>query len=128
MMHTGTSEKMPCHCYTYGFKASVFIPVGFMGKTNSWDNGSDPILTVNEIKDLSNAGNIEFGIHSFLHRSYAGLDAAGIENDLGLCIQTLEYHAIPFTRVLAYPYGSFPKKDVHLKEKMKEIFRGSRLE
>jgi peptidoglycan/xylan/chitin deacetylase (PgdA/CDA1 family) len=112
----------------YGFKASVFIPVGFMGKTNHWDKGSDPILTVNEIKDLSNAGNIEFGIHSFLHRSYAGLDAAGIENDLRLCIQTLEHHGIPFARVLAYPYGSYPKKDVLLKEQMKEIFRGSRLE
>jgi len=113
---------------TYGFKACVFIPVGFMGKTNNWDNGSDPILSAAEIKELANTGSIEFGIHSFLHRSYAELDPAGMDNDLDLCIQTLGYHNIPFVRVLAYPYGSYPKKDPQLKATMKEIFRTSRLQ
>ncbi len=113
---------------TYGFKASVFIPVGFMGKTNNWDNGSDPILSAAEIKELANTGSIEFGIHSFLHRSYAELDPAGIKNDLDLCIQTLGYHNIPFVRVLAYPYGGYPKKDPQLRATMKEIFRTSRLQ
>jgi peptidoglycan/xylan/chitin deacetylase (PgdA/CDA1 family) len=113
---------------TYGFKASVFIPVGYMGKTNNWDNGSDPILSPAEIKELVNSGGIEFGIHSFLHRSYAELDPPGMENDLNLCIQTLGYHNIPFVRVLAYPYGSYPKKDPQLKARMKEIFRTSRLQ
>jgi len=113
---------------TYGFKASVFIPVGYMGKTNSWDNGSDPILSAAEIKELANTGGIEFGIHSFLHRSYAELDPAGMENDLDLCIQTLGYHNIPFVHVLAYPYGGYPKKDPQLKAKMKEIFRTSHLQ
>jgi peptidoglycan/xylan/chitin deacetylase (PgdA/CDA1 family) len=112
---------------SFGFKATVFIPVGYMGKTNSWDDGSDPILSVPEIKELAASGNIEFGIHSFLHRSYAELDPAGMANDLDLCIQTLGYHNIPFVRVLAYPYGSYPKKDPRLKAQMKEIFRTSRL-
>ena len=113
---------------TYGFKASVFIPVGFMGKTNNWDNGSDPILSAVEIKELTNISSIEFGIHSYLHRSYAELDPVGMKNDLDLCIQTLDYHNIPFVRVLAYPYGGYPKKDPQLKAKMKEIFRTSRLQ
>jgi peptidoglycan/xylan/chitin deacetylase (PgdA/CDA1 family) len=112
----------------YGFKASVFIPVGFIGQTNIWDNGSDPLLSVAEIRELATKGNIEFGIHSYLHRNYAELDAAGMEQDLGLCIQTLGYHNIPFVRVLAYPYGGYPKKDPQLKAKMKEIFRISRLQ
>jgi peptidoglycan/xylan/chitin deacetylase (PgdA/CDA1 family) len=113
---------------TYGFKASVFIPVGYLGKANNWDNGADPILSAGEIKELANSGSIEFGIHSFLHRSYAELDPAGMENDLDLCFQTLGYHNIPFVRVLAYPYGGYPKKDPQLKAKMKEIFRTSRLQ
>lgn len=113
---------------TYGFKASVFIPVGYMGKTNNWDNGSDPILSAVEIKELAYTGSIEFGIHSYLHRSYAELDPVGMKNDLDLCIQTLDYHNIPFVRVLAYPYGGYPKKDPQLKAKMKEIFRTSRLQ
>jgi peptidoglycan/xylan/chitin deacetylase (PgdA/CDA1 family) len=112
----------------YGFKATVFIPVGFIGKTNIWDKGSDPILNVTEIKELANTGSIEFGIHSYLHRNYAELDPAGMEKDLDLCIQTLGYHNIPFVRVLAYPYGGYPRKDPQLKAKMKELFRTSRLQ
>ncbi len=113
---------------SYGYKASVFIPVGYMGKTNTWDNGSDPILTAGEINELSYSGNIEFGIHSFLHCSYAELDPAGIGKDLNLCIQTLDYHHIPFVRVLAYPYGNYLKKDPSLRIRMKEIFRTSHLQ
>jgi peptidoglycan/xylan/chitin deacetylase (PgdA/CDA1 family) len=113
---------------SYKFKASVFIPVGYMGKTNIWDHGTDRILSAAEIKELSNNGGIEFGIHSFLHRSYAELDPAGMENDLDLCIQTLGYHNIPFVRVLAYPYGGYPRKDLQLMTSMKEIFRTSRLQ
>jgi peptidoglycan/xylan/chitin deacetylase (PgdA/CDA1 family) len=112
----------------YGFKATVFIPVGYMGKKNSWDNGSDPILSAGEIGELTNAGFIEFGIHSFLHRNYAELDPAGIEKDLDLCIQTLGHYNIPFVRVLAYPYGGYPKKDPYLKARMKEVFRNSRIQ
>jgi peptidoglycan/xylan/chitin deacetylase (PgdA/CDA1 family) len=113
---------------TYELKATVFIPVGYMGKANSWDNSSDSILSATEIGELTNTGSIEFGIHSFLHRSYTELDPAGIEKDLDLCFQTLGYHNIPFVRVLAYPYGSYPKKDPYLKARMKEIFRTSRLQ
>jgi len=112
---------------SFEFKASVFIPVGFMGKTNAWDHGSDRILSVNEIKELAATGIVEFGLHSFLHRSYAELDPAGIRNDLELCMQTLCYHNIPFVRVLAYPFGVFPRKDPVLKTQTKEIFHNSRL-
>ena len=108
---------------TYGFKATVFIPVGFIGKTNLWDLGSDKLLSISEIKDLANTGLVEFGIHSYLHRNYAQLDPDTIENDLGLCFQTLDHHNIPFVKVLAYPYGGYPKKDQNLKLRMKEIFR-----
>jgi len=113
---------------SFKLKASVFIPVGFIGKTNLWDNGIDPILSVDEIKELANYGNIEFGVHSYLHRNYAELDPDGIANDLYLCFQDLGHHNIPFTRVLAYPYGGYPKKDPSLKIKMKEIFRTQHLE
>jgi peptidoglycan/xylan/chitin deacetylase (PgdA/CDA1 family) len=113
---------------SFGFKASVFIPVGYMGKTNSWDNGSDLILSAAELNALTNKGEIEFGIHSFLHRSYAELDPEGMEKDLGQCMETLSYHNIPFVRVLAYPYGAFPRKDPVRKAAMKEIFRKSRLQ
>ncbi|MGA3014731.1 MAG: polysaccharide deacetylase family protein [Bacteroidales bacterium] len=113
---------------SYGYKASVFIPVGYIGKTNAWDQGSDSILSAEEIRELTESGDIEFGLHSFLHRGYAELDPAGIEKDIDLCIQTLSYHKIPFVRVIAYPYGSYPKKDPYLRVKMDEIFRKAHIQ
>jgi peptidoglycan/xylan/chitin deacetylase (PgdA/CDA1 family) len=113
---------------SFNFKATVFIPVGFLGKTNSWDNGSDPILSAGELRELVNRGGIEFGLHSYLHRSYTELDPTGMENDLELCMQTLGSLGIPFVRVLAYPYGAYPKKDPWLREQMKEVFRIKRLQ
>ena len=112
----------------YGYKASVFIPVGYIGKTNAWDQGSDPILSAKEIREMTESGDIEFGLHSFLHRGYGELDPAGIEKDIDLCMQTLSYHKIPFTRVIAYPYGSYPKKDPYLRAKMDEIFRKAQIQ
>jgi peptidoglycan/xylan/chitin deacetylase (PgdA/CDA1 family) len=113
---------------SYGYKASVFIPVGYMGKTNIWDQGSDSLLSANEMRELTKDSDIEFGLHSFLHRGYAELDPAGIEKDIDLCIQTLAYHKIPFVRVIAYPYGSYPKKDLYLRAKMNEIFRNAHIQ
>jgi peptidoglycan/xylan/chitin deacetylase (PgdA/CDA1 family) len=107
----------------YGFMATVFVPVAYIGKTNIWDHGHDPILTAEELKLLTNQGLSEVGLHSFLHRNYKDLAAADMEEDLQNCYNTLDYHAIPFVRVLAYPYGGFPKKDPALKNEMTAIFQ-----
>jgi peptidoglycan/xylan/chitin deacetylase (PgdA/CDA1 family) len=112
---------------SFSFKASVFVPVGFIGQTNAWDKGSDAILTADEIRELARQGDVEFGLHSFLHQGYTGLNPAGIQHDLERCIGTLDQLNIPFIRVLAYPYGSYPGKDPHLNTQMKEIFRNAGL-
>jgi peptidoglycan/xylan/chitin deacetylase (PgdA/CDA1 family) len=111
----------------YNFKATVFIPVGYMGKTNAWDEGAERILSPDELKVLANTGDVEFGLHSFLHRSYGDLAVEDMKDDLESCISTLGFYAIPFVRVLAYPYGGYPKKDKRQKEAMKELFREYRL-
>lgn len=105
------------------FKATVFLPVAYIGKTNIWDRGNDPIMTADELKQLTNREEAEIGLHSFLHRSYRDMAPADMEEDLQNCYSTLAFHAIPYVKVLAYPYGGFPKKDKQLKGQMVEIFR-----
>jgi peptidoglycan/xylan/chitin deacetylase (PgdA/CDA1 family) len=107
----------------HGFTATLFVPVAYMGKTNIWDHGSDPILTAEEMKQLANREEAEIGLHSFLHRSYGDMAPADMEEDLQNCYSTLAFHAVPFVKVLAYPYGGFPKKDKQLKGEMGEVFR-----
>jgi len=111
----------------YHMKATVFVPVAYIGKTNIWDQGTDTLLSVDQLKQLNYHGNIETGIHSFLHRSYAELAIEDMKEDLESCFRTMEFHSIPTIRVLAYPYGGYPKDDPGLKQEMKELFQTSQL-
>jgi peptidoglycan/xylan/chitin deacetylase (PgdA/CDA1 family) len=112
----------------HNFTATVFVPVAFIGKTNIWDQGSVPIMTDSDLKRIALNEDIEIGLHSFLHRSYGDLALADMEDDLKNCRQTLDFYGIPFTNVLAYPYGGYPKKDPVLKEQMISLFKQSGLE
>ncbi len=112
----------------YNFTATVFVPVAYIGKTNIWDHGTDPIMTVDELRQIANRQEAEIGLHSFLHRSYGDMAPADMEEDLQNCYSTLAFHAIPFVKVLAYPYGGFPKKDLQLKGQMAEVFRKMNLD
>jgi len=111
----------------YRLKATVFVPVAFIGKTNAWDQGNDPIMTAEQLKDISKEENISIGLHSFLHQGYADLSPGKMEEDLDNCFTALAFHNIPFIRVLAYPYGAFPKKDPLLSARMKDLFRRKEL-
>jgi peptidoglycan/xylan/chitin deacetylase (PgdA/CDA1 family) len=107
----------------YHFTATVFVPVAFIGKTNIWDRGGEAIMTVDDLKQLVFNEGIEIGIHSFLHRSYGDLAIADMKEDLNLCKETLDFFGIPFSKVLAYPYGGYPKKDPLLKSQMISLFK-----
>lgn len=106
----------------FNFKVTVFIPVGYMGNTNVWDNGSDRIMTVEQIQAIAHNENVEFGMHSFLHNSYNDMNLDDMREDLENCSRTLSFHKIPFVNVLAYPYGSYPKHDKLLNREMKNLF------
>lgn len=102
----------------FDFKATVFVPLAYIGKTNIWDNGHDQIMNAQQLKEISNDPHVEIGLHSFLHRSFNEFAVSDMEEDLNNCLRTLSFYQIPYVRVLAYPYGSYPKKDPVLKEQM----------
>jgi peptidoglycan/xylan/chitin deacetylase (PgdA/CDA1 family) len=107
----------------YNIKATVFIPVAYMGKENAWDKGNDRIMSPEELKDLKKRKLVDYGIHSFLHSNYKNMVLQDMKEDLSNCINTLNFHDIPFSPVFAYPYGGYPKKDKILLRQMKDLFR-----
>jgi peptidoglycan/xylan/chitin deacetylase (PgdA/CDA1 family) len=115
------SEALPL-LKKYNFRATVFVPVSFMGKTNAWDNGQDRIMDAEKIKEVTATGLAEVGLHSFHHRNYAGLTHDEIKQDLADCKHTLESDKIPFVPVLAYPFGGFRGKDRTRLIQMKKLF------
>lgn len=97
----------------YQLKATIFIPTGLIQKGGLYEDCE--MMTFEDIKSL-NPEFVEIALHSHSHKNYAHISLSEVEEDLEKNIQTLNEKEIPFTRVLAYPYGKFPRKGLQKKE------------
>jgi peptidoglycan/xylan/chitin deacetylase (PgdA/CDA1 family) len=97
----------------YRLKATIFIPTGLI--QNDTANENRNMMTFEEIRSL-NPEFVEIALHSHSHSNYSQISLQEAENDLQENIRTLEEKQITFTKVLAYPYGKFPKKGEPKKE------------
>lgn len=98
----------------FGMKATIFLPVGYLGKTNVWDDGGEPLMSIDALRRLAKESEavgcaVEFGLHSFAHQDYRTMTIEEIDADLSQCIQTLHDARLAFAPVLAYPFGGVPK-------------------
>lgn len=93
----------------YNLKATFFIPFAYIGKNDGWNQGSEPIMTIEQLKGLSNL--IELGHHSNLHRAYAKLTNDEIKEDFDTCYAICVENELDVFAGVAYPYGNYPKKD-----------------
>ncbi|MDM1500022.1 polysaccharide deacetylase family protein [Myroides odoratimimus] len=93
----------------YNLKATFFIPFHYLGKTDLWNNGVEPIMTAEQLKSLP--AIIELGYHSYKHRHYAGLTLDEVRQDFEDSVEVVKEHNLTVYPALAYPYGNFPRKD-----------------
>ncbi|MDR2236826.1 MAG: polysaccharide deacetylase family protein [Chryseobacterium sp.] len=91
----------------YRLKATIFIPTELIQKDENSEQRT--MMTFEEIRSL-NPECVEIALHSHSHRNYSQISLQEAHDDLRKNIRTLEEQKIPFTKVLAYPYGKFPKK------------------
>lgn len=93
----------------YKLKATCFVPLNFLGKTDTWNTSSLEIMNLGQLKSL-NPEFVELGFHSFYHKKYTELSTAEIETDTRRCLEFVAENELNFSPVLAYPYGKFPKE------------------
>lgn len=93
----------------YGLKATFFIPLAYLGKSDKWNDGAIPIMTAAQLRSLPSE-TIELAYHSFEHKKYDELSASEIEEDCRECFKVVSEEKLDFTKVVAYPYGKFPRK------------------
>jgi hypothetical protein len=103
----------------YNLKANIFLVAGFIKASPDDKTGKENFLNVDQIREMNSAA-IEFGLHSYEHKSYNDLTISGIEEDIVSCRTRLNNLGIPFQPCLAYTYGAFPKKD---SKKRYQMFR-----
>ncbi len=105
---------------TYDLKATFFIPFKFVDGVDSWNVGSEKIMSTQQLKSLDDA-IIELGLHSFDHLNYSEMALADIESDFQKCKDFIKRHRLPVHNVLAYPFGKYPKKDPEKKDFFKTL-------
>jgi peptidoglycan/xylan/chitin deacetylase (PgdA/CDA1 family) len=93
----------------YDLKATFFVPLAYLGKTDEWNTALLDIMTSEQLKSLDPT-RIELAYHSFHHKFYTELSPAEIDEDTQLCFDCVSENGLSFASVLAYTYGKFPRK------------------
>ena len=104
----------------YNLKATFFIPFAYVGKTDEWNNGSEKIMTFDQLRNLPST--IELGLHSYAHKKYATLSEAECNDDFEKCFRSSEEHNLKVYSAVAYPYGNYPKNEPK-KSKFKSVLQ-----
>lgn len=92
----------------YKLKATFFVPLAFLGKTDNWNTSSVEIMTLDQLKSLD-PKIVELGFHSYNHKKYTDLSNTETEADIRRCLEFVSENELNFSPVLAYPYGKFSK-------------------
>ena len=102
------------HLARLGFRATVFVVTGLIGRTNLWDGCEcqEPLLSVEEITAWQRSG-IEFQSHTVTHRRLSELSDADVFCELVESRRTLEDLLGMHVSVIAYPWGE--RTDVTLR-------------
>ena len=110
----------------YKLKASFFIPLNYLGKTDEWNTNSLPIMNSEQLHSLD-PSVIELGFHSFDHKKYNELSEEEIEDDTQRCFEVVSENSLPFAPILAYPYGKYPR-DISGKKQFIELLKKLKLQ
>jgi len=94
----------------FGFRASVFFPTGYLGRTNDWDHQVYGLkfrhLDKAGLKRLVEAG-WELGSHTVSHLSLIDLDKDKIDNELVSSKKVLEDIAGQKVESISFPFGRY---------------------
>lgn len=95
-------------------KATFFVPLGHLGKTDSWNQGAVDILSSDDLITMDDK-TVELAHHSYAHQPYDKMDREEIWNDLDLSKHLIESKNLELSPAIAYPYGKFPRTNPELK-------------
>jgi peptidoglycan/xylan/chitin deacetylase (PgdA/CDA1 family) len=95
----------------YDFRATIFLPSGYCGGTNSWPGQPDwvqreELLSWPEIADLADRGFV-FGAHTATHPMLPALSLAEAELEIQSSKVEIERHIQRSVEFFAYPFGSW---------------------
>ncbi|MCW2583985.1 MAG: polysaccharide deacetylase, partial [Klenkia sp.] len=91
----------------HGVRASLYVVVGSMSCTNTWDDAPQvPLVSPDQVAAVAAAGH-EIGSHSLNHVRHAGRGDAAVRADALRSREVLEEMTGSSVPGFCYPYGSF---------------------
>ncbi len=100
----------------YKFKATIFLVTQYIGKKNGWSDGSEEILSWEEIEEMKGEG-FSFGSHTHTHPNLLELPQDKVLSEIEDSKRILEERLGEAISFFAYPYGKFNSE---IKEIVKE--------
>lgn len=93
-----------------GMTATVFVPAGYIGATNRWDEArgfpSRTIMTAEELRQIVDSG-MEIGSHGWRHRNLKLSSESEINEEVNRSKMILEEVIERQIETFAYPYGEY---------------------
>jgi len=106
-------EYLPGLLEKYHLKTTLFISTNFIQEGYK----QYAMMSFEDLRSL-HKDYFEIGLHSHAHKNFRNITGNCIKQDLRTNMDILEKENIPYTRVLAYPYGKYPKE----KDKQHQLF------
>jgi peptidoglycan/xylan/chitin deacetylase (PgdA/CDA1 family) len=99
----------------FGWEATNFIIAGAIDGTYAADRESGPAakMDADELRRVAGP-HMRLGLHGYQHENFSGKKLEQIEAIIRRSVELFEEASIPFTKVLAYPYGARPKDQLAL--------------
>src|ERR1035437_3670305 len=111
----GTNKKLPRRSFTltfddaylnnleylypllqkYNLHATIMLPVGYLGKTNEWDEGNEALMNYKQLLSMDSK-YISFGLHTYGHIPLKNSSFSEITADIEKCKQELSLNGISY--------------------------------
>ena len=89
--------------------AVVFAPTQFIGETNLFDHGVEPLERIADWKTLGalEDSGVSVESHGYSHRGFSSLSEVEIEQELEFSKEAIRKNLGKDSRMFAFPYGDF---------------------
>ena len=104
-----------------GWQATFFIIAGTLdGAIPALPDGPDQKMSPAELRTLDPA-NVQLALHGYKHENMGNINLTASADALQRSMQAFEHIGLPWHKVLAYPYGARPGKDL---PRLKQLMTG----
>jgi peptidoglycan/xylan/chitin deacetylase (PgdA/CDA1 family) len=92
---------------SFGFPSVLFVPVSYIGSTNSFDadvEPEEPICSWDDLEELQ-CGKVSVQSHGVTHRRLSTLDEAQLRYEVGYSKKAIESRMGHAVKIFSFPYG-----------------------